>query len=562
MKEKNQLIETGKKAVITASAIFGISKILSVILKASEKDPKVIRQFFMISGGFAGITGIACSILYYVKNKSEASQYSSNRKADADCYTLERMADAMMGKTRKKTCQCHDDMNGDIDYSEELNPSDETEGITWIELFKSKFSMPSQPLFIKFILDGVPPGYEEPMLIHLLCMLGSMCFSKVRAKYSDGIVHAANLQVIVEGNWGSGKGKFEQIFKVLFERVIKRSIEKIENIGSSSDTSDTIIQTIGLGTSMGKYVDILANNQGCHTYLFNSEVRALSIDLRKGSGINFDFLRKAFENGDVCRNNKAKDAKNGIFPVYLNYTITGTPGDIATSFKKELEGGTISRIAWTCIPEADRSPGVLHLPSGEDLESLRDQIDDWAENYCFMTTGQSDKAVDEVLVDLGYVCDALDKWNDNQYELAIKENNPARKDVRTRMATIAFHCAIVLHMLYDRPTESQEKKHVVDLTLFIANYCIERFLHKFGETQNQQRRYNHQQEMVKADIPTTDAIHDGQEKDKITDIPTLKALHDIVDKNGQHKYGWDKLAKMSGMSSSMVRRKILDYESQ
>ena len=156
----------------------------------------------------------------------------------------------------------------------------------------------------------------------------------------------------------------------------------------------------------------------------------------------------------------------------------------------------------------------------------------------------------------------LAQLDDNQYELAIKENNPARKDVRTRMATIAFHCAIVLHMLYDRPTESQEKKQVVDLTLFIANYCIERFLHKFGETQNQQRRYNHQQEMVKADIPTTDAIHDGQEKDKITDIPTLKALHDIVDKNGQHKYGWDKLAKMSGMSSSMVRRKILDYESQ
>jgi len=406
-------------------------------------------------------------------------------------------------------------------------------------------------------MRGVPLGYEEPMLLHLLDMFGSMCFSKVRALYSDGILHAPNLQVIVEGNWGSGKGKFEQIFKTLFKRVIDRCKALIEKMGSESDNQPSIIQTTGIGTSMTRYVDILAANQGCHMYMFNSEVRALSYDLRRGNGLNFDFLRKAFENGDVCRNSRAKEGKNGIFPVFLNYTITGTPNDITTTFKKELEGGTISRIAWTCIPEAECSPGVLHLPEGDDLESLRDQIDYWADQYCFKTSAAGDVAVDEVTIDLGYVCKALDEWNKAQYDLSLKENNPARKDVRMRMATIAFHCAIVLHMLYECPTDLRIKKAVVDLTIFIANYCIERFLHKFGQQQNEQRAQNLQAELVQ---PSAQSEEEDSNGGLITDIAKLKAFHDILDEKGQHKYGWDTLAKMSGMSATTVKRNVRAYE--
>ena len=187
--------------------------------------------------------------------------------------------------------------------------------------------------------------------------LSTQARKKIRAKYLDGILHAPNLQVIVEGNWGTGKAKFEDIFKILFHRLIRRSLNKMESFGQYSETS--VIQTTGIGTSMSRFVDILAANQGCHMYIFNSEVRALAYDLKKGNGINFDFLRKAFENGDVCRNSRSKDSQNGVFPIFLNYTFTGTPLDIIDSFKKELEGGTLSRIAWTCIPESSKNSHVL-----------------------------------------------------------------------------------------------------------------------------------------------------------------------------------------------------------
>ena len=99
---KKQIAETGKKAVITASAIIGLSKVLAVILRVSQKNPEVIKKFFKVSGGLAAIAGSAVSLVYYAKNKSEASQYNSNRKADGDQYTVERMADSMLVKARGK----------------------------------------------------------------------------------------------------------------------------------------------------------------------------------------------------------------------------------------------------------------------------------------------------------------------------------------------------------------------------------------------------------------------------------------------------------------------------
>ena len=268
----------------------------------------------------------------------------------------------------------------------------------------------------------------------------------------------------------------------------------------------------------------------------------------------------------MCRNNKARDSKNGIFPIYLNYTLTGTPADINTSFKKELEGGTLSRIAWTCIPEAGRYPGILRLPEGNELEVLRDQIDDWTEAYCYQRIpGEGDEAVGEVNVDLDYVCKALEDWNDRQFQLAEEEKNPARKDVRMRMAAIAFHCSIVIHMLYDNPAPAnwQKRQKVVDLTLFIADYCIERFLHKFGKAQNLQRRANKEAEYVEDDTPQAEQNGNSSSSSasqKITDITELKRLHDQKDAGGQSLYGWDTLAGMSGMSASTVRKKIKAYE--
>lgn len=571
--EKISKFFSGSTKWISIGGLLGLAagQTIESLTCLAEKDPKVRRNFLALMLALGAITGIG----YSATQKAKSNRYRKEREADGDLYAVQREADARLIKA-KAAAGCYRKQNSDgrtnDDDDNENNPEvdlteeEEQDRTTWLEKFKSQFTMPELPPFLAKIMSGVPQGYEEAMLLHMVAMLGAMCFSKVRSVYLDGIAHAANLQVVVEGNWGTGKAKFEQLFKVLFSRIISSCKNKIDLLSDPDNRIPLIVQTTGIGTSMSKYVDILADNQDCHMYIFNSEVRALAIDLKKGNGLNFDFLRKAFENGDVCRNNKARDSKNGIFPIYLNYTLTGTPADINTSFKKELEGGTLSRIAWTCIPEAGRYPGILRLPEGNELEALKDQIDDWTETYCYQRIpGEGDEAVGEVNVDLDYVCEALDGWNERQYLLSEEEKNPARKDVRLRMATIAFHCAIVLHMLYDNPAPAnwQKRKQVVDLTLFIADYCIERFLHKYGKEQNIQRKLNQEAEYVEDDTPQAEQNGNSSASSasqKITDIAELKRLHDKKDAKGQSLYGWDKLAGMSGMSPSTVRKKIKAYE--
>ena len=590
---KQVLSETLAKSVREGALIAGAGvateKTVNGLLNVSKEEPKTIKKFLGIVALLTGVVGILTTWIIKRKGESDAIKYEREREADAALYERQRLADS---RQTERECEAESDSytvrrmaderhrvksddrrtaetptpNDGINPENDDNEDDEQDRTTWLERFKSQFTMPELPPFLAKIMSGVPQGYEEAMLLHMLAMLGAMCFSKVRSVYLDGIAHAANLQVVVEGNWGTGKAKFEQLFKVLFSRIISSCKNKIDLLSDPDNRLPLIVQTTGIGTSMSKYVDILADNQGCHMYIFNSEVRALFYDLKKGNGLNFDFLRKAFENGDVCRNNKARDSKNGIFPIYLNYTLTGTPADINTSFKKELEGGTLSRIAWTCIPEAGRYPGILRLPEGNELEALRDQIDDWTEAYCYQRIpGEGDEAVGEVNVDLDYVCKALEDWNDRQFQLAEEEKNPARKDVRMRMAAIAFHCSIVIHMLYDNPAPAnwQKRQKVVDLTLFIADYCIERFLHKFGKAQNLQRRANKEAEYVEDGTPQTEqngsnSASSGSQK--ITDIVELKRLHDQKDAGGQSLYGWDTLAGMSGMSASTVRKKIKAYE--
>ena len=66
------------------------------------------------------------------------------------------------------------------------------------------------------------------------------------------------------------------------------------------------------------------------------------------------------------------------------------------------------------------------------------------------------------------------------------------------MGAIAFHFAMVIHMLFGCPEPDmvQTRRKVVDLTIYLANYCMERFLHKFGDIQRVQRELNNLAETV------------------------------------------------------------------
>ena len=431
--------------------------------------------------------------------------------------------------------------------------------LSWLDNFQKKFKMPALRGILDTLINGVCPiGYEPAMLLHLLSMFGALCFSKVRAKYLDGILHAPNLQVIIEGGWGTGKGKFETVYKLLFARIIDADKEKINRSDANGeDDYPPIVQTAGIGLSGAKLVDVLADNQGVHSYIFSSEILAVILNLQKKTGLTFDHFRKAFENGDIYNNNKAKKSKKGMYPVFLNYTFTGTPGDTAKFNSRELEGGTSSRICYGIIPEHGKDIPNLDMPCDAELDEIRDQIDAWKSQYCYTTNNNGeDIPCEETVIDLDYVNDALKEWLDNQYDLSKQEKNPARADARTRMATIAFHAAIVIAMMYGNPSarEHAKRKAVVDLVIYVANHCMERFLYKFGDIQNAQRA-----EALKAEKAKTETFETSSNaaEDGITDETVAEWYR--LNTREEDRLGYKKIAKMYGVSPDTVKNRLRQY---
>ena len=369
----------------------------------------------------------------------------------------------------------------------------------WSEWFLDEFGpMPELPPMLQFVVERSPAGYEVAMTVTLLCAFAALCFSKVRAKYLDGKVHAPNLQVLVEGNWGAGKEKFMTALNALFKRLFDRDKEKY----SSSDKGK-IIQWAGISATETKFIDILADNGEVHVLMVSSEVLAAVNNMRKQNGLTAEYYRKAFDNGEVYRANKSKNIQ-GLFRVFMNYIMTGTPGDTEKFFSKELEGGTASRICLLAIPDSGRYLEALVIEDSEELEDIRDQIDEWNRLYCYAHDELSgcDIPAEEHFIDLGYVNDALNSWIDDQWLRANGDPSDPRVNARGRMAAIAFHCAMVIHMLFGCPEAemAQTRRKVVDLTIYLANYFMERFLHKFGAIQKVQRELNNLAETV--DSPT------------------------------------------------------------
>lgn len=465
-----------------------------------ENPNKDMTNFLIPVGVFIGVLG-GCYIayrLFYANKKhvhmtKELNTKSENKIRESQVYSQEKMN------------ECNNKTDNDIRLAQALyeirikerqqmtqfsktttgqcSPKQGMTLASWIKGFHSKHPLPdySAIQFLAPILDRCPAGYEDAVLLSLLTECGALCFSKVRALYLDGKEHSPSLQTIVEGEQGSGKGKLLDLYKCLFSRLIERDMTKF----NLEDGSNVIIQTAGINISQSKFHEVMANNQRVHIYAIETEINTVEETFKKSNGLSLDYLRKAFYNEPIYLNNKAKGAVHGSFPVYFNYTFTGTPKAIDSLINaKEVENGTASRICFSAIPEVERFAPSMDFPFGRELQSMQDQIDEWREKYCYWTIDEKDVACAERIIIIDYVCDALAEWLVEQYDLFLTDGINERNDNRLRIATIAFHCAIVLHMLAGEPKPSDRKlrKTVKELTIYIANYCMERYLYKFSNT--------------------------------------------------------------------------------
>ena len=356
----------------------------------------------------------------------------------------------------------------------------------WISMFQSKYSMPKYaniPI-LKDILNGCSYGIRDAMFFTLLSSCGAVCFSKTRARFLDGKMHSPSIFVIVEGESGSGKGHINNVYKDVFKNVIELDRKKF-----STNVANCIIQTAGINVSYSKFVDILAHNQGVHIYAMETEIANVKEIFRKKGSLKMADLRSAFDNDPVYRYNSSKGTQ-GSFPIFLNCTFMGTPKAIERFFNEdEVEGGTARRFCFTAIPELYlNESNTIALPCEQALEDIRAQISEWQNNYSFTNDPDNgDIACGEHIVDLTYVNNALRGWLKDQGTQYEKDKHTERQKLGNSIACIAFRCAMVLHMMAGDPGKDQKNKRdtVKKLTIYIANYCMERFIAKLGNPVNE-----------------------------------------------------------------------------
>ena len=419
----------------------------------------------------------------------------------------------------------------------------------WHETFNSKCPMPDYSAIphLFYILNTCPGDFRPAMLFHLMTMYGALCFPEVRAKFLDGKFQTPSLQVVIEGKQGSGKSCFNDIFKIVFSRVIASDAKKLKN-----EDSESIIQVIGIETSMARLMEIMAGNKDVHVYVMETEIDTVTERFKKSDNFSTVILRKAFSNEPVTLDNKnTKSSVRGTFPIFLNYTFMGTPNAVDRFFKKEsYEDGTASRVCFAVIPEIGYAMPEFKKLRKDKLETMRDQIDEWRKKYCYNTDENGvDVPAKETIIDLSYVNNVLEEWRDRM----LASSDSKRRGISGRIACMAFRCAMVMHMLAGCPDSKKRnaRRQICELTIYIANYCMERYLYRSSDD-----KYQQFMQMKQAAMPTA-----YKPKRKLTqeDIEYWYSLHGTLD-DGGNEIGYGIIAKELGCSKDDVRNAFKRYE--
>ena len=415
-------------------------------------------------------------------DESKTKAYKEKRQADADLYRAKAEVDVWKAEALNRINSTVQE-NPTTEAAVESPSSNQTKEETFMQSFNRNHKMPVMPLIVEDVLAGCSKNTKMPLLLATLSEFAASCFPRVITKgWRDGETHSPNIQVVIEGPAGVGKGEIFKRYKTLFQRVIAN--DEAKGRDDSKKKNQHIIQCVGANTTNARLMRLFRENSGVPIFVFNEEIKDITRSLNKQNGITYDMLRKAFDNGATDGSSSRGNTNPTPVSVRMNYVFTGTNGDVADFINGEVEGGTASRILWGVL-EADNKNEKPDEASGSSLESYLDDIDRWRAQYCYTTDSDgNDHPCDETCIDLEYVKVELEKWRQKQESNSRLTFSDVRKKVAKRMTSLGLHCAIVLHMLYLCQMGEVDdfcKRRVVDAVLYITEYCMERYIFKFGE---------------------------------------------------------------------------------
>lgn len=480
----------------------------------------------LIGWGAAAVALIM--ILYYLLKEdekdnactAEANQYKSQRESDGTLDTTKTDNDIRIirANTESKIAienNKHEHKIAEIQARQQKQPAQEISyeevqrGVSWFENFYNSFRNPKHiPLALaEFLCDErVGNRLYMPRLLNLINMYGAFCFPRCRASYNRQD-QGPTIQLIVEGPQETGKSVLADDFEKFFKPLL------------SADKHDTnhICQVLDTDLTNGEFKAFLSRTKGLHAFLLATEINDVHMWLQTKK-IDMGKFRDLYDTHS-----------DGNTPS-LSYTMTGTKDQVDRFLRTHMTDGTTGRNSFVFLPKGKtlkkglpycNETAIIH----EYLEYHRNLRVRYA---CKVNDKGEEVPVDIFRIDLSYVEKRLNKWKKKQLKKAKKEQNPCRADHVNRVALNAFRASIVTHMMYlapypmlDEPKVAlteDEKLAVENIAVFIANYLMERLVHRFGATYNQKAMVHAQAELVNCAATNTydEDEDDGDDEDDMT----------------------------------------------
>ena len=369
----------------------------------------------------------------------------------------------------------------DEDYEEEEQVDDKTD-----------VPLPPLPPIFKQFVRIAPDDFKVPTIFALLPVIGTLA-SRLRAVYLDGEKHAPNFTTVIEAPQASGKSFARRIVKTCMEQIeymdgISRiaeqqylmQLKRAKNSNKQPEEPTAIIRIIPASVSIAKLLKRLNNSKGLHLFSFLEELDTLTKSNKAGAwSQKTDIYRNAFDNADYGQEYMSENSFSGIFPVFYNLLLCGTPAAVKR-FYYDPEDGLISRIIFCKLPSqfGAKMPVFKKLTSFE-MRMIQNKCSALNDNLC--CTPEQD-VVAEHYEDLAFLNKAIDRWNEHQRLESIREVSSARNVFYRRSAVMGFRAGMLAYYLYGEKTDRDTKKNVIRFALFVANYILNSLLEKFSQS--------------------------------------------------------------------------------
>lgn len=357
---------------------------------------------------------------------------------------------------------------------------------------QEQLRLPYLPPIFRELIKTAPKDFVVPAINALMPMLGTLT-SYVQAVYPyDGREHTTSFFSIIYAPPGTGKGFVERWQDLLFAEIkirdyISSARENIYlstlNMKSSNDKAPAAphnsLRIIPPKNSEAEFLQKQKDNEGYHMFTFAAEMDSWAKGARAAGGNKDDMIRIAWDNGEYGQQFKAANTFKGTVRLYWNVLITGTIKQIEAYFKN-VENGLVTRCCFTPIENQEfvAAPRWKQL-SPKDLkaiEAFTKRCDEMSyEKPCEYNASdlvgltenaeEFDKEVDwrfkfrpRIEVDMSWIMPTIDKFQEEQMNISLKDIDRARDVFRRRVGVRGFRLALLCTCLYKKPKKSDLEK--------------------------------------------------------------------------------------------------------